>query len=123
MGKSFWLVVQYPMKSESGNQRDHWLKDKVIETLEVSLGDKNLGYVDGFDMGKRQSNPKTYALNIFCVVNEEEQVITLIKKVLRECRLDHTRIKIATMPYDSDKTDKNYTLKYSAKKGDTDFSL
>lgn len=56
MGKSFWLVVQYPMKSESGNQR-------------------------------------------------------------------YTRLKIATMPYDSDKTDKTYTLKYGDKKGDTDFSL
>lgn len=124
MGESFWLVVQYPMKSEKGNQRDHWLKDKVMETLEVSLRDKNLGYVDGFDMGKCQSNPQTYALNIFCVVTEEEEAINFIKKVLRECRLDYTRIKIATMPYGTEYgTDRTYTLKYWAKKGDTDFSL
>lgn len=37
-----------------------------MEAVEVSLGDKSLGYVDGFDMGKRQSDSKTYALNMFC---------------------------------------------------------
>ncbi|HFL3758376.1 TPA: hypothetical protein ACG3RL_004338, partial [Clostridioides difficile] len=63
---------------------------------------------------------KKYALNIFCVVTEEEQSIALVKRVLRESRLDHTRIQIATMPYGEEET---YTLKYAYKKGVTDFFL
>ncbi|GAB6928260.1 hypothetical protein JCM10914A_22430 [Paenibacillus sp. JCM 10914] len=120
MSEQFWLVVQYPLKSAKGSQRDHWLKDKVMEYLEISLADARLGHVDGFDMGKSVSDPKKYALNIFCVVTEEEQSIALVKRVLRESRLDYTRIKIATMPYGIEET---YTLKYAYKKGVTDFTL
>jgi len=120
MSDKFWLVVQYPMKSVKGGQRDHWLKDKVMEYLEISLADANLGYVDGFDMGKCISDPKTYALNIFCVITKEERGIALVKRVLKESRLDYTRIKIATM---QDGKEETYTLKYAHKKGVTDFSL
>lgn len=120
MSEPFWLVVQYPLKSEKGSQRDHWLREKVMEYVEISLADADLGYVDGFDMGKSTADPKKYALNIFCVVKEEEQGIALVKRVLKESRLDYTRIKIATMPYGKEEA---YTLKYASKKGVTDFSL
>lgn len=120
MSEQFWLVVQYPLKSAKGSQRDHWLREKVMEYLEISLVDAGLGYVDGFDMGKCISDPKKYALNIFCVVTEEERSIALVKRVLREGRLDYTRIKIATMSYGNEET---YTLKYAYKKGVTEFSL
>ncbi|MDN4070569.1 hypothetical protein QYF50_21950 [Paenibacillus vini] len=120
MSEQFWLVVQYPLKSAKGTQRDGWLKDKVMEYLEISLANADLGHVDGFDLGKSVSDPKKYHLNIFCVVKDEERSISLVKRVLKESRLDHTRIKIATMPYG---TDAAYTLKYAAKKGVTDFSL
>ncbi|GIP34254.1 hypothetical protein [Paenibacillus sp. J2TS4] len=120
MSEKFWLVVQYPLKSAKGSQRDYWLRDKVMEYLEISLADANLGYVDGFDMGKCISDPKKYALNIFCVITEEERSIALVKRVLRDSRLDYTRIKMATMPYGKEET---YTLKYAYKKGVTDFSL
>lgn len=120
MSEKFWLVVQYPLKSAKGNQRDQWLREKVTEYLEISLANADLGYVDGSDMGKCVSDSKKYALNIFCVVTEEEQSISLVKRVLRESRLDHTRIQIATMPYGEEEA---YTLKYAYKKGVTDFSL
>ncbi|TVX88062.1 hypothetical protein [Paenibacillus agilis] len=120
MSEKFWLVVQYPLKSAKSSQRDHWLRDKVMEYLEISLADVNLGYVDGSDMGQCISDPKKYALNIFCVVTEEERSIALVKRVLKDSRLDYTRIKIATMPYGKEET---YTLKYAYKKGVTDFSL
>lgn len=121
MTQKYWLAVQYPLKSAKGSQRDNWLRDKVMEYLEISLADANLGYVDGFDMGKCISDPNKYALNIFCVVTEEERSIALIKRVIRESRLDYTRIKIATMPHG--KEEETYTLKYAYKKGVTDFSL
>ncbi|OMD07859.1 MULTISPECIES: hypothetical protein [Paenibacillus] len=121
MSERFWLVVQYPLKSEKGSQRDNWLRDKVIEYLDTSLVDTNLGCVDGFDMGKCTSDPKKYALNIFCIITEEERSIALIKRVLKDSRLDYTRIKIATMPYG--KEEETYRLKFPYKKGDTDFSL
>lgn len=120
MSEKFWLVVQYPLKSAKGSQRDHWLREKVMEYLEMSLADANLGYVDGFDIGKCISDPQKYALNIFCVITEEERSIALVKRVLRDSRLDYTRIKIATMPYGKEET---YTLKYAYKKGVTDFSI
>jgi len=120
MTEKFWLVVQYPLRSAKGSQRDNWLRDKAMEYLEISLSDANLGYVDGFDMGKCISDPKKYALNLFCVITEEERSIALVKRVLRDSRLDYTRIKIATMPYGEEGT---YTLKYAYKKGVTDFSL
>ncbi|WP_405080743.1 hypothetical protein ACI48J_24860 [Paenibacillus chitinolyticus] len=120
MSEKSWLVVQFPLKSVKGSQRDHWLKDKVMEYLEIFLADEGLGHVDGFDMGKCVSDPTSYALNIFCVVADEARGIALIKKVLREYRLDYTRIKIASMPYENGDA---YTLKYAYKKGVTDFSL
>ncbi|WP_225445892.1 hypothetical protein [Paenibacillus arenosi] len=91
-----------------------------MEYLERALAEADLGYVDGSDMGKCISDSKKYALNIFCVVTEEERGIALVKRVLKESRLDYTRIKIATMPYGKEET---YTLKYAYKKGITDFSL
>lgn len=121
MIEKFWLVVQYPLKSAKGSQRDNWLRDKVMEYLEISLADANLGHVEGFDMGKCISDPKKYALHIFCVITEEERSIALIKKVLRESRLDYTRIQIATIPHG--KAEETYTLKYAYKKGVTEFSL
>ncbi|EGL15230.1 MULTISPECIES: hypothetical protein [unclassified Paenibacillus] len=120
MNEKSWLVVQFPLKSVKGSQRDHWLKDKVTEYLGIFLSDAELGYVDGFDMGKCVSDPTAYALNIFCVVTDEASGIALIKRVLREYRLDYTRIKIAAMPYENGDA---YTLKYAYKKGVTDFSL
>jgi len=120
MSEKFWLVLQYPLKSAKGSQRDQWLRDKVVEYLEISLEEARLGYVEGFDMGKCISDPQKYALNIFCVITEEERSIDLVKRVIRESRLDYTRIKIATMPYGNKDT---YTLRYAYKKGVTDFSL
>ncbi len=120
MSNKFWLVVQYPLKSAQGSQRDLWLRDKVMEYLEVALADADLGYVDGFDMGKCLSDPKKYVLNIFCAVSDQEQSIALVKRVLRESRLDYTRIKIAARP---DGEGEGYKLKYASKKGVTDFSL
>jgi hypothetical protein len=120
MSEPYWLVIQYPLKSEKGSQRDGWLRDKAMEYLELALADAGLGHVDGFDMGKSRSEPSKYVLNLFCVVTEEQRGIALVKRVLRESRLDYSRITIATMPYGKEET---YTLKYTAKKGVTDFSL
>jgi len=120
MNEQHWLAVQFPMKSAKGNQRDSWLKDNVMDYLEAYLADAGLGHVDGFDMGKCVSDPNAFALNIFCVVMDEARSIALIKRVLKEHRLDYTRIKIATMPYENGEA---YTLKYAYKKGVTDFSL
>ena len=101
MDEKLWLVVQYPLKSIRGNKRDYWLKDKVMDYLEIFLHDAELGYVDGFDMGRSKTNPNRFVLNIFCVVTHEKRSITLVKKVLRDYRLDYTKIKIATMAYEN----------------------
>lgn len=46
MGDKYWLVVQYPLKSEKGTQRDGWLRDKVMEYLELALADAKKGVTD-----------------------------------------------------------------------------
>ncbi|MEN7548602.1 hypothetical protein AAG747_11815 [Rapidithrix thailandica] len=115
-----FLVVQFPMKSLKGNNRDHWLKEKVTEYLNSELGWRGIGHVDGFDMGEQINFPKKYALNIFCDVVDEEKGIAAIKRCLREYRLDYTQIKIASKPYLSDG---EFELKYSAKKKDQTFSI
>ncbi|KAA8786476.1 hypothetical protein EC604_21835 [Paenibacillus amylolyticus] len=120
MSEKHWLVVQYPLKSANGNKRDQWLKEKVMEYLETALTQHELGEVDGFDIGSSVADPKKYVMNIFCVVTDEERGIALVKKVIRESRLDYTRILIATMPYG---TEGGYTLKFASKKSVTEFSL
>ncbi|WP_226294322.1 hypothetical protein [Aquimarina algicola] len=115
-----WLVVQFEMKSLTGNKRDHWLKEKVIEYLNEELGWRGIGNVDGFDMGEQTAFKGKYALNIFCVVYDEEKGIASIKRCLKEYRLDYTRIKIASR---SNSSDSNFQLKYSAKKKDQTFSI
>ncbi|MGF6357065.1 hypothetical protein ABIE27_005004 [Paenibacillus sp. 4624] len=120
MTEKHWLVVQYPLKSANGSKRDQWLKEKVMEYLETALTQHELGEVDGCDMGSSVADPKKYVMNIFCAVTDEERGIALVKKVIRESRLDYTRILIATMPYG---TEGSYTLKFASKKGVTEFSL
>lgn len=122
MSEKYWLVVQYPLKSAKGSQRDEWLRSKVTEYLNLFLEEAELGYVDGYDMGRSVADPGKYLLNLFCVVADEQRGIALVKKVLKEHRLDYTRITIATMPY-GDGDGGTYTLKYASKKGVTDFSL
>ena len=115
-----WLVVQFPMKSVLGNKRDHWLREKVTEQLNDELGWCGLGKVDGFDMGALSVNNSKYALNIFCIVNDEQKGVLAVKRRLRENRLDYTQVKIATCPYDSED---EYKLVYSAKRDDQSFSI
>jgi len=119
MSDKIWLVAQYPLKSPKGSKRDHWLREKASEYLELALSDAELGCVDGWDMGRSLAASDVYVLNIFCVVTQEEQAIACVKRVLRESRLDYTRVKIATMPDGGE----SYTLRYAARKGVTDFSL
>lgn len=99
-----WLVIQYPLKSEFGNKRDAWLKDKVYEYLQSHLGWYGLGHVDGFDIGNKK-------LNIFCKVVDEEKAVSSIKTCLKTSRLDFTHARIATKKINENE----YQLKYSYK--------
>lgn len=108
----YMLIIQYPMKSLTGSKRDLWLKDKASEALTSELGWKGLGIVDGHDMGQTANTVPQYALNIYCLVMDETLGIQAVKRVLRETRLDYTKIKIASRDL---KNDGDYILKYSAK--------
>lgn len=101
----FWIVVQYPLKSEFGNKRDLWLRDKVQDYLRNHLGWRGLGDVDGFDIGNKK-------LNIFCLVVDEDKAVSSIKTCLKEYRLDLTHARIAARKYDEEE----FRLKYSHKK-------
>ncbi len=100
-----WVVVQFPLKSELGNKRDLWLKDKVQEYLKDHLGWNGVGDVDGFDMGQKK-------LNIFCKVVDSEKAVSSIKTCLKEYRLDLNQARIATKKVG----EINYTLQFSHKK-------
>ncbi|OET37894.1 hypothetical protein AJL15_02865 [Listeria monocytogenes] len=79
---------------------------------------KGLGIVDGFDIGQTANPNKQFALNILCVVVDEEIGIKVIKSALRNNNCDYTRVKIASRPF---LDDAEYALKFSAKKNDLDF--
>ncbi|GGF23317.1 hypothetical protein [Flavobacterium limi] len=102
-----WVVIQYSLKSEFGNKRDLWLKEKVQEYLKNHLGWTGLGNVDGFDMGQRK-------LNIYCKVVDDERAVSSIKTCLKEYRLDLNKAKIAIKKAGEE----NYNLKFSHKKAD-----
>lgn len=99
------VVVQFLLKSELGNKRDLWLKDKVQEYLKEHLGWKGLGDVDGFEIGQKK-------LNIFCKVVDGERAVSSIKSCLREYRLDLNKAIIATKKAGEEQ----YTLSFSHKK-------
>ncbi len=117
---TYFLAVQFPMKSLLGSKRDKWLRDKVIEYLDEELGWNGLGHIDGFDMGRLIVGEKKFGLTIFCVVVDEEKGIKAIKSCLRYSQLDEHRVKIASRPYLSNNV---FKLKYSAIKNDNTFSL
>ncbi len=91
--KNFWILIQYPLKSLTRTKRDIWLKDRVTDVLNDDLGWKGLGIVDGFDIGQTANPNKQFALNIFCVVVDEEIGIKVIKSALRNNNCDYTRVK------------------------------
>lgn len=110
--ETFWLVVQFPMKSKMGAKRDRWLKETVSEHLNDELGWKGLGHVDGHDIGN-------FKLNVFCVVVDAELAVAAAKSRLRTSRLDLNRARIATKSFDGDD---EYELRFS-KKAMVDFSV
>ncbi|EAF5787324.1 hypothetical protein AF454_15880, partial [Listeria monocytogenes] len=105
-------------KSLTRTKRDIWLKDRVTDVLNDDLGWKGLGIVDGFDIGQTANPNKQFALNIFCVVVDEEIGIKVIKSALRNNNCDYTRVKIASRTFSDDA---EYTLNFSAKKKDVTF--
>lgn len=116
----YFVVIQYPLKSFSGTKRDRWLKDKVTSILDEELGWKGLGFVDGFDIGVMLNKDRDkFALNIFCIVVDEEIAIDTIKNVLKKNKCDYEKIKIATRSF----CDDDYTLKYSSNSNDMEFYL
>jgi len=115
----YWVIIQYPIKEKFGNKKDFELIDKVSAVLNEELGWKGLGEVDGNDIGLT-SNPtkEQFALNIFCIVVDEQQGISVIQKILKKKRLEYKGMKIASR---RNTDDSEYKLKYSTKKGDFEF--
>ena len=105
------MVVQYPLKSAMGNQRDAWLQDKVSTYLNECLGWTGLGHVDGSDRGQHK-------LNVFCQVVWHVKALSSIKSCLRTSRLDFNRARIASKT----QAETTYCLQY-AHTAITDFSL
>ncbi|EDC2895960.1 hypothetical protein GAB17_14685, partial [Listeria monocytogenes] len=69
-------------------------------------------------IGQTANPNKQFALNIFCVVVDEEIGIKVIKSALRNNNCDYTRVKIASRTFSDDA---EYTLNFSAKKKDVTF--
>jgi hypothetical protein len=116
--QQYWLVLQWPMKTLTGNAHNRGMRDRATALLNEHLGWLGLGHVDGFDMGKTSNPKEEFALNIFCLVVDEEIAVQSIVETL-PLQLDCSRLKLAMRGYD----DETFTLKYSAKKDDTSFYL
>jgi hypothetical protein len=105
------VVVQWPMRSLAGTTRDRWLLDRAMEHLEIHLDERGLGYVDGFDRGKRISPDEGSVQNVFINAVDGTLTSTAAMSSLRAVRLDATRASIAHRP----NPDALWTVQYARK--------
>lgn len=88
-------VIQWPMRSLTGDKRDRRLLERAHEWLETHLDERGLGYVDGFDRGRRLGTHGGFVQNIFLCAVDGPLASTSAMTCLRAARLDATRATIA----------------------------
>jgi len=111
-----WVVLQWPMKTPSGNAQDRKIRDSATQILNEHLGWLGLGHVDGFDMGKTSNPKEEFALNIFCVIVDDEIAVKSIMEILPS-QVDCSRLKIAIRHFNEEE----FVLCYTANEYDDTF--
>ena len=102
------VVIQWPMRSLTGNARDWWLLQRATDFLDAYLDERGLGYVDGHDSGRRLSSHGGFVQNLFCYVVDGNLGAQAAMSALRAGRIDATRATIAYSLAGSD----DWTVRY-----------
>lgn len=104
----YWIVAQWPVKTQTGDEADLQKMDAVTDILNEALGWTGLGAVDGFDIGQTLSPDRKPALGVYSLVVDEALGVKVVLEALQDA-VDNTGLIIATRPDSGDE----YTLRYS----------
>ncbi len=104
-----WVVVQFPSREKRYDER---LVDHASEWLAAVLDERGLGYVDGYDRGKRGGDGKL-VVNLYALVVDGELGCEAAMAALRKARADATRATVAHRRRDQDE----WTVRYERTAG------
>ena len=99
-----WVIAQYALKSKDGTERDRYLEHKAATAIGTYFSWRGLGSVE-------ETGFSPYKLNILCLVPDVKLAVKGIQVVLRESRLDFTKLSIGSAPFaDLDHPVRRYPL-------------
>ncbi|RGE18989.1 hypothetical protein [Leucobacter sp. wl10] len=104
-----YVVIQFPMRNSAYDRR---LIERASEWLDQYLDERGLGYVDGYDRGKRESGGRI-VVNIFARAKDGELGSVAAMAALRKGAADATRATIAHRGVDVD----DWTIRYERSSG------
>ncbi|MDQ6523012.1 hypothetical protein RB608_05345 [Nocardioides sp. LHD-245] len=112
-----WIVVQYPTRDKRSDER---LIDHASEWLAAVLDERGLGYVDGYDRGRRGGDGRL-VVNLYARVVDAGAGCEAAMAALRRGRADERRATIAHRPPDGEE----WTVRYARTSGKLpgDFSI
>ncbi|MGW9404978.1 hypothetical protein ACWGQ2_13550 [Arthrobacter sp. NPDC055585] len=87
-----WVIAQYALKSKDGTERDRYLEHKAATAIGTYFSWRGLGSVE-------ETGFSPYKLNILCLVPDVKLAVKGIQVVLRESRLDFTKLSIGAAPF------------------------
>ncbi|WP_052460321.1 hypothetical protein [Microbacterium gorillae] len=104
-GYTAHVVVQFPTENAAYDRR---LIAHATEWLDSVLDERGLGYVDGFDRGKRLSDRVKIVVNIFAFVKDGELGAVAAHAALKQGSADVNRAAIAWR----DNSNDEWTVRY-----------
>lgn len=87
-----WVIAQYRLKSREGTERDRYLEHKAATAIGTYFSWRGLGSVE-------ETAFSPYKLNILCLVPDVKLAVRGIQVVIRESRLDFTKLSIGAAPF------------------------
>jgi len=87
-----WVIAQYALKTKDGTERDRYLEHKASTAIGTYFAWRGLGSVEETGFGP-------YKLNILCLVPDVKLAVRGIQVVIRETRLDFTKLGIGSAPF------------------------
>ncbi|UPO78325.1 hypothetical protein [Arthrobacter sp. Helios] len=87
-----WVIAQYRLKSREGTERDRYLEHKAATAIGTYFSWRGLGSVE-------ETAFSPYKLNILCLVPDVKLAVKGIQVVIRESRLDFTKLSIGAAPF------------------------
>mgnify|MGYP005983445475 CR=1 FL=1 len=104
-----WVVIQFPAGRKSA---DEGLLRRTVEDVQLCLEERGLGYVDGWDRGKRAGDGKLVC-NVFARVMDADLGAVAAMAALKWRRSDPQRATIAHRPHDIEE----WTVRYERVNG------